>query len=203
MATPSAITIGSSFTGKWVIDKKLSPPPEPALRLQGVGWALRKAAVLAVPTFHLSISSSSASRPEFESQSAPQKSNLSVFQVPTAGLGGISQSRTLDWDETTPLKDFLFGTRQSRNRFITGKRGIDGRVMPDLVPETGIDNKVIGLWIHTFDYREDGAWTVEQVWGFEMIGGERFHTRRFVVADRGGNFEMGRIVFSYFGPIEA
>lgn len=144
-----------------------------------------------MPTFRISISSSSASRADAESQSAPQKSNLSVFQLPTAGIGGISESRTLDWDETTPLKDFVFGTRQSRNRFITGQRGIDGRVVPDLAPKTEIDNKVIGqmlrgeiapegshgggflvegdeaedagLWIHTFDYREDAAWTVEQV----------------------------------------
>ncbi|KAJ5539957.1 hypothetical protein N7513_008289 [Penicillium frequentans] len=232
MATPSAITIGSgSFTGKWVIDKKASPPPDPALKLQGIGWVLRKAAGLAVPTLHMSISSPSASRLCTESQSAPQKAYISVFQVPTAGLGAITESRVLDWDERTPLKDFLFGTRLSRNRFITGKKRDDGRMVPDFLPETKINNKVIGqmlrgeiapdgsddsgflvegtdeaedagLWIHTFEYREDGAWTAEQVWGFEMIGGERFHTRRFVVADKGGNFEMGRIVFSYFGPID-
>ncbi|KAJ5643810.1 uncharacterized protein N7484_006317 [Penicillium longicatenatum] len=228
MATPSAITIGSgSLTGVWAVDKKVSPPPGPALKLQGVGWALRKAASLAVPTLHISIS---ASCPDTESQYAPQKSNLSVFQVPTAGIGGISELRLLDWDEMSPLKDFVFGARQSRNHFVTGKRGVDGRVVPDFVLKTGIDDPVIGqmlrgeiapegsdgsgflveggeaedagLWIHTFDYREDGAWTVEQIWGFEMIGGERFHTRRFVVADKGGNFEMGRIVFSYFGPID-
>jgi len=130
-------------------------------------------------------------------------SRLSVFQVPTAGLGGISESRLLDWDETTPLKDFLFGTRQSRNHFITGKKRDDGRVVPDFLPETGIDNKVIGqmlrgeiapegsdgsgflveggneaedagLWIHTFDYREDGAWTVEQVSLFMLEWGRVF-----------------------------
>jgi hypothetical protein len=65
--------------------------------------------------------------------------------------------------------------------------------VPDFIPKTAIDNEIIvqmlrgealpgggdrsgflvegdgegaenlGLWIHSFDYREDGAWTVEQV----------------------------------------
>ncbi|KAJ5924866.1 hypothetical protein N7466_009053 [Penicillium verhagenii] len=219
MATPSAITIGNgSFTGKWVI--------------QGVGWVLRKAASLAVVTLHCSISAPSASHAGADSQPSPQSSHLSVLQVPTAGLGPISESRILDWEERTPLRDFLFGTRLSRNHLIAGKRGVGGRILPDLVPETAIHNELIGqmlrgetppdgcdgsgflvegdddeaedagLWIHSFDYREDGAWTVEQVWGFEMIGGERFHTRRFVVASKGGKIEMGRIVFSYAGPLE-
>ncbi|KAJ5953144.1 hypothetical protein N7454_000040 [Penicillium verhagenii] len=214
MATPSAITIGNgSFTGKWVIDKKVSPPPDPALKIQGVGWVLRKAASLAVVTLHCSITAPSASHAGADSQPSPQSSHLSVLQVPTAGLGPISESRILDWEERTPLRDFLFGTRLSRNHLIAGKRGVDGRILPDLVPETAIHNELIvegdddeaedaGLWIHSFDYREDGAWTVEQVWGFEMIGGERFHTRRFVVASKGGKIEMGRIVFSYAGPLE-
>ncbi|KAJ5760834.1 hypothetical protein N7520_007990 [Penicillium odoratum] len=227
MATPSAITIGNSFTGKWMVNKKVSPGPEPTLKLQGVGWVLRKAAALAVVTLHISISSPSASQSDTAS---PQKSHISVIQVPTAGLGGTSETRILDWDERTQLKDFIFGNRQSRNRFVTGKAGVDGRILPDLVPETKIDNEVIGqmlrgeippegddgsgflveghdeaenagLWIHSFDCQSDGAWTMEQVWGFEMIRGERYHTRRFVAASK-GNFVMGRVVFSYAGSIE-
>lgn len=76
---------------------------------------------------------------------------------------------------------------------MTGKRGPAGRTVPDFVPKTAIDNEIIGqvlrgevlpgggdgsgflvegdgeeaenpgLWIHSFDYREDRAWTVEQV----------------------------------------
>ncbi|KAJ5190253.1 uncharacterized protein N7498_009238 [Penicillium cinerascens] len=235
MATPSTITMSKGlFTGKWVIDKRFSPSPEPGLKVQGITWVLRKAVALAVVTLHISISSPSASHLSNTTGSQlplQEELYLAVLQVPTAGLAPIPETRILDWDRRAPLRDFLFGARQSRNRFVPGKRGLSGRIVPDVVPETAINDELIGqmlrgeilpgqehgsgflvegdgegaenpgLWIHSFDSREDGTWTVEQVWGFELVGGERYHTRRFVVANRDGVFEMGRIVFSYLGPL--
>ncbi|KAJ5937891.1 hypothetical protein N7454_004233 [Penicillium verhagenii] len=238
MATPSEITIsGSSYAGKWVIDKRLSAPPDPVWKVQGIKWVLRKAVALAEVTMHISVSSSSDSHSSnvaaaAGSQLIPhEKLHLSVLQIPTGGLAQIPEQRILDWNEPVYLRDFLFGERQCRNRFVTGSMGPAGRNVPDFILNTAIDKEIIGqvlrgevlpggadgsgflvegdgeggenagLWIHTFDSREDGAWTMEQIWGFEMIDGERRHTRRFVVANKDGAVEMGRIVFSYLGSL--
>jgi hypothetical protein len=34
-----------------------------------------------------------------------------------------------------------------------------------------------------------------QIWGFEMINGQRFHTRRIVVANNKGHYVLGRLVY--------
>ncbi|KAJ5917623.1 hypothetical protein N7466_011177 [Penicillium verhagenii] len=239
MATPSDIIIsGSSFAGKWVIDKRLSAPPDPVWKAQGIKWVLRKAVALAEVTMHISVSSSPDSLSSnvaaaAESQLIPhEKLHLSILQIPTGGLAQIPEQRALDWNEQVHLKDFLFGARQCRSRLVAGTVGPAGRIVPDFDPGTAIDKEIIGqllrgevlpggadgsgflvegdgeggenagLWIHTFDSREDGAWTMEQIWGFEMIDGERRHTRRFVVANKEGAVEMGRIVFTYLGSLE-
>lgn len=76
---------------------------------------------------------------------------------------------------------------------MSGNKEPAGRIVPNFVPKTAIDNEIIGqvlrgevlpgggdgsgflvedddegaedpgLWIHSCDYREDGAWTLEQV----------------------------------------
>jgi hypothetical protein len=43
---------------------------------------------------------------------------------------------------------------------------------------------------------EEAGWTIDQVWGFEEINGERYHTRRSVLV-KGDAVERGRIVYNY------
>ncbi|RYC54577.1 hypothetical protein CHU98_g11632, partial [Xylaria longipes] len=52
MAAPATKTIGD-LSGKWVLNKTLSDPTDPALALQGVGWLLRKA--IGAATIHISV----------------------------------------------------------------------------------------------------------------------------------------------------
>ncbi|PYH41668.1 uncharacterized protein BP01DRAFT_406738, partial [Aspergillus saccharolyticus JOP 1030-1] len=52
-----------------------------------------------------------------------------------------------------------------------------------------------GIWVHLFDRKKDAAgWSSEQVWGFEMIDGERLHTRRVVATDSRGVYRLARLV---------
>ncbi|KAJ5645811.1 hypothetical protein N7490_002183 [Penicillium lividum] len=154
MATPSGIDIGN-LTGKWII--------------QGFHWMLRKALGLAAVTLHMSL----------------KGTHLEILQIPTGGLAQISETRILDDHESTILRDVLFGSRRSQNRLVQGIEGPHSRIVPDLVPRTPISEPKIrqfirgeislegadggfvtdgnGLWIHSFDEREDGTWTVEQV----------------------------------------
>lgn len=50
--------------------------------------------------------------------------------------------------------------------------------------------------LHTWTRSRDHGWEMEQTWGFELIGGQRFHTRR-VVVQKGGQTERARVVYDY------
>ncbi|KAL5044675.1 hypothetical protein BDW71DRAFT_215539 [Aspergillus fruticulosus] len=56
------------------------------------------------------------------------------------------------------------------------------------------------VWVHSFVRNLHGRrWTAEQIWGFEVINGERFHTRRVVVANTKGQYILARLVYKYLG----
>ncbi|KAE8421302.1 hypothetical protein BDV36DRAFT_292495 [Aspergillus pseudocaelatus] len=58
-----------------------------------------------------------------------------------------------------------------------------------------------GSWLHTVSRSEDLGWTMEQVWGFETIRGERYHTRRVVVINKSGDCAMARVVYKWHSEI--
>jgi hypothetical protein len=43
-------------------------------------------------------------------------------------------------------------------------------------------------------------WTLEQVWGFELLDGKRYHTKR-LVAMNGKKEALVRLVYDYVGPL--
>ncbi|KAL6232162.1 hypothetical protein BDW75DRAFT_232996 [Aspergillus navahoensis] len=56
------------------------------------------------------------------------------------------------------------------------------------------------VWVHTFTKNLQGSgWTAEQIWGFEVINGERYHTRRVVVANTKGQYVLARLVYKDLG----
>jgi hypothetical protein len=147
---------------------------------QGVNWMLRKAVGLAAVTLHISLQGTLDDPNEKVSELGLR---LEIVQVRTGGLAHIPETRILDGNESTLLKDFLFGARRSQNRLIQGTKGTHGQVVPDLTPRTPIQNMEIekhlkgeinqgladgggfttegtGLWIHSFDERQDahGQW---------------------------------------------
>jgi hypothetical protein len=50
--------------------------------------------------------------------------------------------------------------------------------------------------LHCVITNEEAGWTIDQVWGFEEINGQRYHTRRSVLV-KGDAVERGRIVYNY------
>jgi len=46
------------------------------------------------------------------------------------------------------------------------------------------------------------GWTAEQIWGFEIINGKRYHTRRVIVKNaKGDKSERVRLVYDYQGAV--
>ncbi|KAL4736033.1 hypothetical protein BDV11DRAFT_211583 [Aspergillus similis] len=91
-------------------------------------------------------------------------------------------------------------------RFLRGEINEDGsESFWDLTGRTGGVEEKGGkqdgpVWVHTFvrNLRGNG-WTAEQIWGFEVINGERRHTRRVVVANTKGQYVLARLVYKNVG----
>ncbi|KAL2808785.1 hypothetical protein BJX63DRAFT_408125 [Aspergillus granulosus] len=89
-------------------------------------------------------------------------------------------------------------------RFLRGEVGVDGDCMEGFLVEDGeeeagdeAEREGKGLWIHTLEINEKTAWTVETVWGFAMVKGERYLTSRVVAVNGKGKFQLGRMVFRF------
>lgn len=75
-----------------------------------------------------------------------------------------------------------------------------GEKLKDGSPSQFLDDEHVQSWVVNQD--KGYGWTAEQVWGFEEIDGQRYHTRR-VVARKGDKVEHLRLVYSYTGPVSA
>lgn len=81
-------------------------------------------------------------------------------------------------------------------RFLAGKVLIDGSPSDGFVGDGDGNNDIIHCWM----INEESGWTAEQTWGFEIVNGERRHTRRSVVASvKQPKFEKARLVYAYKG----
>ncbi|GFF93500.1 hypothetical protein IFM53868_07210 [Aspergillus udagawae] len=61
------------------------------------------------------------------------------------------------------------------------------------------EGRTDGLWIQVVIRSQEPKWIAEQVWGFEMIDGQRRYVRRIVMTDTKGNYRMGRLVYTFVG----
>ncbi|KAJ5281159.1 hypothetical protein N7478_006531 [Penicillium angulare] len=215
MAAPADITI-KNLNGQWVMDANLSDPTDPILALQGMSWLFRKGLSYATVTLHVH---------EYKDEHNPAVYHIDVDQVITGGITGTSERRTLDWEEREHADD-IFGNLKGRSRMFRGANGRpaldkqtkvgepegDARVEKFLLGETLVDGSASegfliedegaefgvgeGLFAHSWVVNEESGWSAEQVWGFEIIQGERHYVRRVaVVKDK--QIELARLVYTF------
>lgn len=196
-------------------NKTLSDPTDATLALQGVGWMLRKTIGLATVTLHVK---QYTGPPRAPSTSAEDATHIDVEQTLTGGVQGNAEQRCLDW-EAREHRDWLFGTVRGQSRFVS---------LSDLnswVPETygaylrgGGGDDDGGEWLegeaenrgplgeshvlsHVQNTDEGRGWTATQIWGFQVIGGERRYVRLVVVRDKDGKKEVRmKMVYDYVPP---
>ncbi|KAJ5823517.1 hypothetical protein N7447_005857 [Penicillium robsamsonii] len=213
MAAPADVTI-QNLSGKWEMDSTHSNPTDPLLSLQGMGWVMRKALSYATVTIYVN---------QYADAEDPTLTHVDAQQVITGGIQGTKEERKLDWEEREHV-DHIFGKLKGRSRHIAGAKSADGAVRPVieiqtktgsaeadakvqkfLAGETLIDgSKSEGFlaeegdaaFLHTWVVNEENKWTAEQVWGFEIVDGERRHTRRIVVS-KDGKVALGRLVYAF------
>ncbi|KAF7932394.1 hypothetical protein BELL_0687g00070 [Botrytis elliptica] len=179
------------LTGNWVMNKTLSDDTDPVLALQGIGWWTRKAISLATVTLHV--------KQYIDENQIP---HIDIDQTATGGLKGTSEYRVLDWSVRTH-EDHLFGKIAAQSRFCTLEQAAefdDDAFLRDGWLEGEEENSGPEGQRHVQSYavNEEKGWTANQIWGFAIIDGKRYYTRR-VVVKKGNEVLKIRLVYNYQG----
>lgn len=160
-------------------NKSLSDSADPALALQGVGWLTRKAIGLATVTLHIK---------EYVDEAGV--THVDIQQTATGGVKGTAENRTLD-DTFREHSDWLFGSVKGRTGWVASKAEIADEFLQKGW-EDGQSEFVVG-YVESLD----NGWTARQVWGFQVVNGERRHARNIVVAKGSERVEM-RLVYDFY-----
>ncbi|KAF3388966.1 hypothetical protein F1880_004231 [Penicillium rolfsii] len=100
------------------------------------------------------------------------------------------QSKVGDAEKDAKIQRFL------RGEVLLNGAATEGFVVDDEGAEFGEGE---GLWMQSFVVNQEKGWTAEQIWGFEIIDGQRHHTRRVAVV-KGDQVELSRLVYKFEGP---
>ncbi|KAI0408864.1 hypothetical protein F4802DRAFT_299539 [Xylaria palmicola] len=204
MAAPASKTT-ADLSGKWLLNKTLSDPTDPALALQGIGWLLRKG--IGAATITLTIK-------HYIDEAGAGATHIDIEQS-ASGLSSTHEARTLDW-AAREHKDWLFGRVSGRSRYITraelaalvapGGEARDGNwVDSDFLTKDWLEEKTEGgeggegsseAKLVLSHVAADAGWFATQAWGFQTIGGERRHVRNLVVA-KGDKFYSFKMIYDY------
>ncbi|KAI0468754.1 hypothetical protein F4859DRAFT_202316 [Xylaria cf. heliscus] len=199
MAAPASKTIGD-LSGKYVLNKTLSDPTDPALTLQGISWVVRR--TIGATTVTITVT-------QYVDESGV--SHIDIDQS-ASGLTSTHEARVLDWT-AREHKDWLFGRVAGQSRFISvaelaalvadddGQARKDGWVDSGFLAEDWIAGEgeakgPKGEELVLNHVKADAGWVATQVWGFQDVGGERRYVRNVVVA-KGEKFESFKMIYDY------
>lgn len=179
MAAPPSKTL-QTLDGQWKLNKDSSDDFTSILAIQGIGMVIRKAA--SVASIHQTIT-----QPDAHHIEAAQSVVASKFP-------GTTEKYVLNW-EWQSNEDPLFGNVQGRCRWIDASEAINLGIGEGAWIEDDSEGKLI----YAEGKAEDGKWEAKHLWGFEMVGDERKHTRRaWVKNDRGRELRV-KMVYDFEG----
>ena len=125
--------------------------------------------------------------------------HIDIQQIGTAGMKGTREVRCLD-DNLRPHSDWIFGNVEGRSRWIALDEVEEEFLRGNWLEEksgAGPDGKD---HIQSFVENVDTHWTAQQIWGFQMVDGERRYARNIVIRKGDKKVEM-RLVYDYLGPL--
>ncbi|KAL4973691.1 hypothetical protein BDW66DRAFT_99781 [Aspergillus desertorum] len=221
MATPASITF-ENYNGSWTMDRTISDPTDPVLAMQGLSWFMRTTLSWVTVTLN------TKQYQDAEHPDDKTVQHIDVDNIVTGGIQGTSEARITDW-KRREHSDTIFGRVEGQSRlirgsvkggkvrpnveictniqdekigrFLRGEIGADGSETEGFLvdPVGEVFGEGEGLWLQSWVESADSTWTAEQIWGFEMINGERYHTRRVVCANK-GEYVLARLVYTYVPP---
>lgn len=184
MAAPPSKTL-HSLSGQWKLNKSCSDDFSQVLALQGVNALVRKAATAA--SIHVQISQ-------------PDDQHIRMAQSITSGkIPGTTEEYTLDY-EWRSNTDGFFGEVLGRSRWVAvdeaRKLGVVGEGEGEWLEEKEKDGEEDGKLIHA-QGKKEGEWEASHLWGFEVVEGERRHTRWVRVRNSKGEELRVRMVYDF------
>lgn len=182
MASPSQVTL-QNLSGKWTLNKSSSDNFATVLALQGVNVLIRKAASTA--SVHLTVTQ-------------PDTQHINMAQSVTAGkIPGTTEEYVLDW-AWRENEDGFFGKVQGRSRWVGIEEGVKEGVLKEREGAVWLEGDSEGSLIEA-EGKKDGEWEARHLWGFEVVDGERRHTRRVWVRNKEGEEIRVRMVYDWVG----
>jgi hypothetical protein len=178
-----------NMSGRWVVDKGLSDDWDALLALQGIPWWKRQAAGLITVTEHITHTispSDDVHRILIEQRMTGGfkggEDEIFIDGLERASVHSISGAITsrASWTDPSDLEDewLIEGWCGGEEE----KGGPNG----EKHMKTVVKSEIVG-------------WEMDIVWGFVMLGGERYHSRR-MVCRKEGVVERARIIYGWLGP---
>lgn len=99
---------------------------------QGMSWVTRKAISYATVTLNVN-----------QYTDSENVGHIDIDQTLTGGIKGTTEKRIADWNGREH-SDHIFGTVEGRSRFLSGSKGEDGKVRPDVDVCTNIGGNGVG-----------------------------------------------------------
>ncbi|KAL2167382.1 hypothetical protein VTG60DRAFT_1371 [Thermothelomyces hinnuleus] len=191
MSAPASSNI-HNLNGSWVIDKKLSDSMDPILELQGIPWIVRKA-----------VSWATISGTITQTKDEKGRTIIRVEQTATGGLKAETETVQLDGSEQVH-ESAVFGSQRVRSRWldltsehpapgVSSKEEIDPYLGEDWLEEEP-EGSPGHVWVTATNDR--AGWRVDQVWGFALVDGQRYHVKKFV-ATKGEGRVSARMVYAW------
>ncbi|KAH6604699.1 hypothetical protein Trco_006406 [Trichoderma cornu-damae] len=190
MAAPSSKTT-KDLNGRWTMNKTLSDSSEPVLALQGIGFVTRKAIGLATITLEVK-----------QYQGPPKPPNAATDIIVThidivqsaSRLSSTQENRCFD-DYPRDHTDWLFGSVTGRSRWVSLDEVADGFLRQGWE----LEGEGKSFITNVAENKERG-WVAEQVWGFQLVDGERRYCRHVVVT-KGEERAQIRLVYDFDGEL--
>ncbi|KII93795.1 hypothetical protein PLICRDRAFT_36026 [Plicaturopsis crispa FD-325 SS-3] len=187
MSAPATITT-VDLSGKWLMNKSKSDSTDEILRLQGVGWLTRKA--IAMSSLTLAIK-------HYKDDDGVE--HIDIDQTLSGGVSGTTELRVLDWEEHKH-EDHIFGAVIGKSRRIKVDEIDNEYLKRDWLPDVA-EHGAIHSYVQSDTEKSGTTWIAEQIWGFEVVDGERRYARHISFTGPGGEHIDARLVYDYLGPV--
>jgi len=187
MAAPPDITT-LNLSATWVLNKTLSDSDktDEILRLQGVGWWMRRAIGLATITLYVK---------HYKDESGVE--HIDIDQRLTGGIAGTFEKRTLDWT-FREHNDSLFGAVLGKSRRVKLDEIDDEFLRKGWLPDTE-KHGAINAYAKSDTPKSGTKWTANQIWGFELVGDERRYVRHVDFFGPEAEHIQARMVYDFYG----
>lgn len=126
------------------------------------------------------------------------KTHIDIDQTATGGIKGTAELRTLDWTNRTHV-DHIFGELEAKSRWTELDVVTDEFLKAEWL--TGDEEKggpKGEKFVQNYVVNASSGWTGEQIWGFAIIDGTRYYTRRVVII-KGDTTLKVRLVYDFKG----